>query len=66
MSRIDYGSVRVCKQTGRRYLVNGVRKWRKMYYSCDGFETQATSVAEAKARALAAGTLSWLPEKAET
>ena len=61
--RYHYIGTHRCKQTGRLYQVLGIRKWGKMYYSCGGnFETRATSVAEAKRLAIAAGTMTWLDE----
>ncbi|MEI2804425.1 MAG: hypothetical protein V9G18_00265 [Albidovulum sp.] len=64
--RIHYSAVKVYKQTGRRYRVLGTRKWNKMYYTCDGFfDTRATSLAEAKRLAIAAGTMDGLDEAAK-
>lgn len=61
--RLDYSGIKVCKKTGRRYVMNGIRKWGAMYYSCDGFHTQSTSMSEAKESAIAAGSMSWLQDK---
>ena len=63
--RLDYSGIKVCKTTGRRYLMNGLRKWGAMYYSCDGFKTQSASMREAKESAVAAGSMCWLQDKNE-
>ena len=62
-THLDYSGIKVCKTTGRRYVMNGLRKWGAMYYSCDGFKTQATSQRAAKESAIAAGSMHWLQDK---
>lgn len=55
-------SIKICKQTGRRYVMEGVLKWGRMYYTCDAWKTQATSKSESKAAAIANGSILWMPQ----